>query len=998
MTAPPALREVVAPAATRTLPSQSSGKKTKWLGICAGILTIVGALAIPFAPVTVNQPTVSWPQNPVAPQSTLLSLEAGKPLGISAGFSCRAVAAAAAADTERASNVLFSTVDPDQAERANGLRLVADGGALTAFLGATVVFRDPIPPGACQYRITTESGKLVYTRDGRRLGVSALPDVDALITAVTALPGADLTVTVHVDDGFANTPTPAKLALLGLVAISALIAITCLIVADAHRRKRIRRRRRRPGKADLLVSAVLLGWLFLAPMTHDDGWMYAMAKNYSSEGFFGNYYMYHDNSYVPFTWLLWIYSWWMKLGSAPVLLRVPSLVFALITWAGVRGAIGDLARGRRLLIPALLFLAWWLPYDFGARQEASVAACLTVTVGALLAAHRRQRPVFLGLAVGAASLGLIAHTAGVLVVLPLLLSGPSAWRLIRRTTPSRAAAVSTVLGVLSCAAISAFAGFADGSFSDFLRGSASFGGSSDVVSDPLGDELDRYRSLLGDDALGNYALRTPVLLLLLVLPFFVVLCVLARRRRRPLPRAIWLTGWSCTLGLGILIVTPSKWTWHFGAFSGVATIFLGCFALALPTLVRRYVPDRRVVFALGVLLLGAVGGWVWLAGQGRNWWADTSMPGVPRVGARLLTGPALLIAAAVAVAITAGCLLRRRRGRHLAPGLAAGVLTLCFLAGELTFLVGGFGIAAARTLDTWSPQADAVSDPLGKDCGEGRVVDVADPGTARPLTVLSGSLQTDGFAQDVWWPGSPPEPGPATADIYGNVEVPGKTAQLTTPWLRLPADLSPQHQVVTTVSGLTGGANHLIAEFAVNSPSGLKVVGSKDYVVPEDDVGWRDVPITDGQKLPPGTVAVRLTAVAAQNWFAFAMPTERSMVPVADFLPKDGHALIDWQLNWLYPCMGQPAITNGIVAPVSYTLGFGFGPVGSEYDIGNGGTWAADMGGLLGSQVRASTVTRMYTVLSTDPSYPMRTVYRLDRPYAGHAYDLRLDHQTVPGW
>lgn len=113
-----------------------------------------------------------------------------------------------------------------------------------------------------------------------------------------------------------------------------------------------------------------------------------MALNREHAGYFGNYYMYHNNSYVPFTWLLQLYAWWSELGTAPVLQRVPSLFFAIITWLGVRGAVGPVAVGKRLLVPALLFLTWWLPFGLGTRQEASVSACLTITVCAMLLARR----------------------------------------------------------------------------------------------------------------------------------------------------------------------------------------------------------------------------------------------------------------------------------------------------------------------------------------------------------------------------------------------------------------------------------------------------------------------------------------------------------------------------------------------------------------------------------------------------------------------------------
>ncbi|QWF77723.1 arabinosyltransferase domain-containing protein [Amycolatopsis sp. CA-230715] len=953
---------------------------------------MLGALLIPLAPVEVADPSVSWPLAATAPESTLLPLEAGKPLAVKAAFSCRAVEAAAAAEADRASHVVFATTDPDRPGNAEGLRITADGGVLTAFLGTAVLFRDQVRAGSCRYEIDTVDGRLVYTRDGHRLGGSAMPDVDALITAITALPGPDLEVTMRVDDRFANSPAPVKLVLLGVVAISAVVAAACLLAV--HRRKSRRERRFRIGAPDVLVGAALIAWLFLAPRTSDDGWMYAMAENHRHAGYFGNYYMYHNNSYVPFTWLLRLYSWWLDLGTAPVLLRVPSLLFGIVTWLAVRSAVAEVARGRRMFVPALLFLAWWLPFGLGTRQEASVAACLAVTVAAVLAARRRQRVAYLGLAVGAASLGLIAHTAGVLVVLPLALGAVAAGKLVRRTAGSRAGAAATILCVLSCAAVSAFAGFADGSLADFLRGSSSFGGKLETgPPDPLHDEFDRYRSLLGDSSLGNFALRTPVLLLLLVLPFFAVLCVLARRRRRPLPWALWLTGWTCALGLVLLVLTPSKWTWHFGAFAGVATIFLTWSALAGPGLVRRLSGDGRWALVFGALLLAGAAGWVLLAGAGRNVWADDVLPGVPLAGQPLLAGSVSIVVTVLAVAVA---LVRRRRRGAFAPMSAAALVIAWFLVAELGFLVGGFGVATARTWHTFSPWADAVRDPLATRCGEARVLRAADPESARPVDVLSGAPVSDGFERNVWYSASPPEPGPATAEVYGNVpDESGRPARFTSPWLKLPAGLSAHHQLMTTVSGQTGDGNSLTAEFATASGA---VAGTTEFSAAEDDIGWRDVSISRGTNLPPGAVAFRLKATVTRNWLSFAMPTTRQVVPVGDLLPRDGRTLVDWQLTWLYPCQGQPVLADGIVSPVSYALGFGFGPDGSEHAATSGGTWTPGVGGLLGSQIRSSTITRLYTLYDADPGTPMRTVYRFTRPYADDAYRMRRGTTTAPGW
>ena len=53
-------------------------------------MAVVCALALPFAPLSVNEPTVSWPQDPGRPEPTLLNLTAYRPLALDATFTCAA--------------------------------------------------------------------------------------------------------------------------------------------------------------------------------------------------------------------------------------------------------------------------------------------------------------------------------------------------------------------------------------------------------------------------------------------------------------------------------------------------------------------------------------------------------------------------------------------------------------------------------------------------------------------------------------------------------------------------------------------------------------------------------------------------------------------------------------------------------------------------------------------------------------------------------------------
>ena len=53
-----------------------------------GLLAMVCALALPFAPVSVNEPRVIWPKDPARPESTLLNLTAYRPLALDVTVTC----------------------------------------------------------------------------------------------------------------------------------------------------------------------------------------------------------------------------------------------------------------------------------------------------------------------------------------------------------------------------------------------------------------------------------------------------------------------------------------------------------------------------------------------------------------------------------------------------------------------------------------------------------------------------------------------------------------------------------------------------------------------------------------------------------------------------------------------------------------------------------------------------------------------------------------------
>ncbi|MGH3984814.1 MAG: hypothetical protein ACRDST_19545, partial [Pseudonocardiaceae bacterium] len=122
----------------------------------AGLVAVVSALLMPFAPVSVNEPTVSWPRDPARPESTLLPLTAYRPLALDVRFNCDVARLAQAG-----SGVVVSTALPESPQAGSTAMIITATGdrvqvrALNRFL-----LDEPLPAGPCEYRITGRSAGL----------------------------------------------------------------------------------------------------------------------------------------------------------------------------------------------------------------------------------------------------------------------------------------------------------------------------------------------------------------------------------------------------------------------------------------------------------------------------------------------------------------------------------------------------------------------------------------------------------------------------------------------------------------------------------------------------------------------------------------------------------------------------------------------------------------------------------------------------------------------
>ncbi|WP_018331740.1 arabinosyltransferase domain-containing protein [Actinomycetospora chiangmaiensis] len=974
-----------------------------------GVVAIVCAVLLPLLPVSVDRPVISWPQQPGAPQSTDLGLVAQRPVALDVRFTCADVAAAA----RTADGVVVSTFRPGfPAAEAAGLSAVVRGDRLVVTTRGQTVSDGPA--SACDVAIHGDLGGLVTTVDGAvvsRLPGTSQPDVDALVSSLSSAPG--LQVRLSPDDEFATSPTPLKVVVLVVLVLAVVVALVGLGLLDRERPGSPERVRwRRPAVVDVLVPLVMLAWTFIAPTTDDDGYYSAMAANVPFSGFVGNYYQLYDQAFTPYTWIYYALAGWQGVaGTSPVVLRLPALAFGLATWFLVRAFTRPLLEGRVVgrVLPVVLgaaFLAWWLPYDMGVRPEAVVAASVMASSVALMRAVERDRLLPMGLAVAAAGVGFTAGTTGFVALAPLLVGAPACWRVLRAR--GRHVALPALVGVVAAGGVVSFLAFADGSLRDFLRAQQIFRGLQ--YPESWSTEIVRWNYLLSDTApMGSYAKRLPVLLTLFVLVGFLLLAA----GRRGWPPRLRFAGLTTLLGFLLLWMTPSKWTHHFGSLAGIGTVVLAGVLVLGPGLARAH-PDRPVRWPVGVGALVGLAFVVALSMNGPNTWAYSWLLGMPHpteapaVSFVRFGSPVWWLLGAVVVTVAIG-VLARRRGRPLGAGsalTAVPVVATVALLVSLTYLLGSFGYAAVRTLDTYSPGADALRDPLASRCGAEQAVEALDPRTARVLPTAEGAPTADGdaFPGGTWSPSSPPpvtgvpvwgshRPGPdgvTPADGAG-------TGTFTTPWYALPTDADAL-PVSLYVSGRTGDGDEVRAEF--RTPTGVVEaprLGQGQGGKAVDAREWRSVTLDGPASPPPGATEVRLVVVDGDagtgGWTAVTAPLVQRWTPLADLVPPGSATAVGWPTAFMFPCLRAPRAADGVSEPVATVVTWGDQPLSGVSDS----AFLPVRGGLFVPSYRNSAVTQLSARFRDAPPVPIQ-VYTLRDPLPDDRYTIDPRRVTVPGW
>ncbi|MFB9906405.1 arabinosyltransferase domain-containing protein [Allokutzneria oryzae] len=974
-----------------------SRPRARTLVLVAGLISVLSALLVPFAPVNQDKATFSWPVEGSA-QPVQLLLYPYQPASLDATFSCATVAEAARRGAER--TVVLSTTPDTEEGRGDGLVVETAGSALTISNRGRLLHREQVDAQrtACSWRISSTSTGTTVTLDGRRVaGVDsdARPHVLGVFStvdgAVRDLDG--LSVRVVADTRFQTSPSVWKYGLMALSVIALAVALLALRRADRERGLPVRRllpeRFWRPRAPDYVVGGTVLGWAVIGSLTVDDGYILTMIRAREATGFVGNYYRWFNAPEAPFGYFYELYYALTRISDSLLWMRLPAVGLAITAWLLLSRLVlprlgGAFARSR--WVPwgaAAVFLAWWLPYNNGIRPEPFI---VVGTLGVFCAvervlATRRLLPLAFGVLVAVAAVGITP--TGVIAFLPMLVAPRRLLAVLRERSDLR------WMPLLSVVAASGLFGlllmFYDQTFSAVMEATRSRSAIGPSLT--WDTEFERYARLLNpifDE--GSLTRRVPVLMLLASLA--LVSSILLRHKRihgvatGPAVRLLSVT----VLSLGAIAFTPTKWTHHFGAFAGlgVAVVVLGMWALSTPAF-RSTRARAAAVCCLMVafaLALSSPNRW-WLISAPDGPWT-TELPNVfgIQLNTALLVVGVLVALAAVTQAAWRVAHRRPERPTWL-PSPALIMVIGC--AASVVLQVGTFVVVTEARTNTYSLAKQNVRSVLAQDCGLASALKVEptpERGILTPLPGEAGRGDVGPFAVNG---GYDPEHGPpylfdkpsTGVPVWGSlVDGDRTTGTATTGWYRVDESLRRGNApLVLSVAGRLHGGNEIALEFGATSGEEVRPRGRMPVDSPLDGPQWRDVRI-DVREAVADADAVRVVAtdssVGAGGWLAFSPPKAPVLVPMPDVVPSTDATIIDWPVAALFPCNRPAALRLGTVEMPHFRIG----PAGG-YDQLTGMSYSAQGGGPFAPVNALATQQPLPTYLVNDWQREAAVVYRI---------------------
>lgn len=993
-----------------TAPRDARGGWARPVALIAALIGALCAIAVPLLPIRVDAVTLSWPQAGSA-RSIEAPLIAYAPSVFDATVPCAAIDQLAADGGVLAAT--GPTGAPDLAEYGFIAQVQAPTAETPARLDVVLrnqaLFTVPLDRlgDGCVLRVHADHSAATATLTGSGTAPVTLtgdfrPQMVGIFSDLAVADGTS--VTAELDTRFSSSPTPLKRATIWLAVVATAVSLIALARLDRQDGRRLAWRRRsfsirRPFSIrrqfsiiDAVVLTTLVVWHFIGSTTSDDGYQLGMARASGASGYMANYFAYFgvpENPVgTPYYDLIRVMA---QISTASPWVRLPALLCGVSLWLLLSRVVvprlGIAVRHSAIAMwtGAFGFLTVWMAYDNGLRPEPPVALGLLLTWCAVERAIATRRVLPAAVAILVAAFTVTAGPSGVICVAALLAGlRPVARIVIDRVGPARSRTqwlfgfVALLAPLVAAGVLVLAIAFAD----QPLAAAMEMQRVHHVIGPdvPWYQEYLRYQYLFQGETDGSVGRRIGIFAMLAGIIVCVVM-LLRKGGRIPLTAA----GPSrrilgTTVGaLALIMVTPTKWTHHFGVFAGVAGAVAVLTAMAVGPRVLR-TPRNRALFAAVVAFLLALvfsgpNEWWYVSSYGMPWWDK------PPVLAGVALNQLFLVLALALLAVAAWWqVLAPEPGTpHRVSRFAWRISLLPPLTIALALLVvwdlGSFAKAAIAQGPAFSlarSNVDAVTgDPSGL---AGHVLVEADPnaGMLRPLTgdafsTLSGTgtgFTPGGVANDLRPDDeatesvgsiadalnsnntqSGAETGTANADLPFGLD-PATTpvlgsyrsgdagpAELTTGWYRLPAPDRRAGIVALSAAGrirsvdadgiVTPGQTLEIEYGTTDSDSTARAVGR----VAPIDIGpapsWRNlrVPFTE---IPSEADVIRVVAVDRdrnpQQWLALTPPRVPSTTTLRDLVGSRVPVLTDWMVGLQFPGQRPYDHRDGIAEIPAYRI------------------------------------------------------------------------------
>lgn len=632
----------------------------------------------------------------------------------------------------------------------------------------------------------------------------------------------------------------------------------------------------RPDLSDIAFSSLLIFWAFAGPIYLDDGWVTLTSR--LSAGW-NNYFTIFQtwDARVPIgTPQYLIYHLLTYVSQNLIVLRVIPAITIFIGWRCIRSIMTLIHRGEKkspLIYIFVVYSSFSMSWLMTIRPEPFVSTLSLLSLHHVLRFQRHKSPIDVLVACIYSGLSLGIHTSGAVAITPLFYA---AWVLLKDKEFDVRSRISLAI---KSASVLIFIGLSTVFLATDLTAWRENGRLFEQAVNQLGvsDEIQRYRLVISGFPYDSMLRRTYLLLIGLCL---TVSFVLFAKRRLTL-------GFLLVIGPTMfLLITPTKWPWHFGSTVGLVSVSL----LLLLSETAGFKIWSRLLFSSSACLAmffitksPEAWGFFFPSSQ-----ANGGFKYIEDVLRNPLTGIVVIVLILAASVLFPWQSLRKNT-------LAITILTPLVIA---TLLPLSFGV---RDFGNQSSIASMNLRSMSRPglCGLGSNIQTPDLSTAHPLEEVTSS-STYLFKT----------PG-GYLERYISPAV--KSDFLVTPWLKIPKN---SDYVVLPITGNVTDTSRLEIQFATD----ITIKPSfADTTIRQSFIEGSRV-ILGPLKAPKDSTVFRMR-VRNENFNKIGFPKEISMKSLTDLDTNDSRVQVDPYFKPLLPCIGDPASKNGLAMAPDFMVG-----------------------------------------------------------------------------